>query len=215
MSFAGTAVVAPPPAAAKQPPSAAALAFRAAAQTNANSTVPAVTVPSSVQVGDGTLLFVTVNDAAPTVGPPSGSGWRLAASKSGSTMQTQLWARTAQAGDAGSVVQVPISTLAKSAVQLLAYSGVTGSAWVDAAVPMIDGTTASIRTTPKVTAGSSGITLVSYWANKSSADNGWTADPSLGVRCQTTGTDSGRITSLVGDTGPVGAGVRGQLTATA
>ncbi len=53
-------------------PLAAALAFRAAAQTNANSTVPAVTVPSSVQAGDGTLLFVTVGDAAPTVGPPSG-----------------------------------------------------------------------------------------------------------------------------------------------
>ncbi|WP_269045840.1 PKD domain-containing protein [Paenarthrobacter sp. Z7-10] len=188
--------------------------FRAAAQTNVNSTSPTVTEPDTVQAGDGILLFATINTTSPVAGPPSGSGWRLVGSRAGGTMQTLLWAKTAQATDTGSPITVPLTSIAKTALQMVAYSGVTGPNWIDSAVSEIQLTSSNTRSTPAVTIGTPASTLVSYWANKSSVDNGWTADARVLERSQTTGTGGGRITSLLGDSGPLDPGSSGKFAAT-
>ncbi len=188
--------------------------FRGASQTNVNSTAPTLTAPTQIQTGDGLLLFATINSTVPAAGPPSGSSWRLISSRADGSMQTFLWAKTAQSSDAGSRITVPLSSIAKAAVQLAAYSGVTGPNWIDSAVSDIQLTSSNTRTTPKVAVSSADSTLVSYWANKSSMDNDWTADPTVVNRSQTTGDGGGRITSLLGDTAPVGAGDSGQMVAT-
>ncbi len=191
-----------------------AVTFRGASQTNVNSTAPTLTAPTQIQSGDGLLLFATINSTAPAVGPPSGSSWRLIGSRADGSVQTFLWAKTAKSSDAGAKITVPLSSFAKAAVQLAAYSGVTGPNWIDSAVSDIQLTSVNTRMTPKVTVSSPNSTLVSYWANKSSVDNGWTTDPTVVTRSQTTGVGGGRITSLLGDSAPVGPGDSGQIVAT-
>ncbi|WP_267546366.1 PKD domain-containing protein [Arthrobacter sp. H14-L1] len=195
-------------------PAQGAVTFRGASQTNVNSTAPSLTAPTQIKSGDGLLLFATVNSTAPAAGPPSGSSWRLIGSRADGSVQTFLWAKTANASDAGSTITVPLGLMAKAAVQLVAYSGVTGPNWIDSAVSDIRLTSENTRTTPKVAVSSPGSTLVSYWANKSSVDNGWAADPTVIPRSQTTGIGGGRITSLLGDSAVLAPGDSGQIVAT-
>jgi PKD repeat protein len=192
--------------------------FRAAAQTNVNSTAPTVTVPASVVAGDTMLLFATVNTTSAAVSPPAGgvNGWTLVGSRSSPTagVQTFLWSNTADPGDAGQSVTVPLSAFGKTALQLLAYTG-TGGTPISAHGVAIDETQGTARTTPVVSASAGGSVLVSYWADKSSATTSWTTPPQVTVRSATAGTGSGRIVSAIGDTGSVGPGSVGGLTATA
>ncbi|MDQ2743318.1 MAG: PKD domain-containing protein [Chloroflexota bacterium] len=195
-------------------PAQGAVTFRGASQTNVNSTTPTLTAPLQIQSGDGLLLFATINSTVEAPGPPSGSSWRLISSRADGGVQTFLWAKTAKSSDAGSTITVPLSSIAKAAVQLAAYSGFTGPNWIDSAVSDVRLTTEKTRMTPKVTISSPGSTLVSYWANKSSVDNDWAADPTVVPRSQTTGIGGGRITSLLGDSAPLGPGNGGQIVAT-
>jgi PKD repeat protein len=192
--------------------------FRAAAQTNVNSNAPTVTVPASVIAGDTMLLFATVNTVNATVSPPTGgvSGWTLVDSRSSPTagVQTFLWSNVADPGDAGTAVTVPLSAFAKTALQLMTYSG-TGASPISAHGVAIDEVRGTARTTPVVSASAGGSVLVSYWADKSSATTSWTTPAEVTVRSATVGGGSGRIVSVIGDTGSVGPGSVGGMTATA
>ncbi len=198
------------------PPAAAAVSFRAAAQSNVSSASPALTVPAGVQPGDGLLLIATMNAAEPTVGAPSGvTGWQLVDSKSGGSIQTLLWSKVAQAGDAGKTVTVPLGMIVKTSLQLVAYQGVTGSNWIDASASAIDTTLGTAHVTPQVPVTTAGSTLLSYWADKTNADDGWTVANGVTIRSTTSGSGNGRITSALGDSGPLPVGTAGQITGTA
>ena len=107
------------------------------------------------------------------------------------------------------------SLTTKTDVQLLAYSGVAAGAPIQAfAVATEPGTTASHRT-PTVSVTSPGGWLVSYWADKTGTNTGWTTPAGVTRRMQSVGTGGGHIGSVSGDSGgAVGVGTAGGIAAT-
>ena len=71
------------------------------------------------------------------------------------------------------------------------------------------------RTTPAVNITTAGSTLVSYWADKSSATTGWTLPADVTLRNQQVGSPSGHIAAAVGDSGALPPGPNGSKTAVA
>ncbi len=119
-------------------PPASAVAFRAGAARDANTTSAYVVVPASVQAGDQLVLVATTNNLATMTTP---SGWTLRASAvDGTEMRSSVWTRTATAALAGSTVRVPLCTTAKTSLTVVAYSG---AATPSAVVSAVHGTTAS------------------------------------------------------------------------
>jgi PKD repeat protein len=192
---------------------AAQIAFRAAASSDANTTAASVVVPGAVQAGDAMLLWATANVATATVGTPP--GWTLLRSVPGNSLQSLLFRRVATADDAGQQVVVPVSSIAKTSLNLVAYSGAASDP-VAVQAAALETTARTAHTTPTVTVPAAGGWAVSYWADKSSATTAWALPAGTVRRSGTVGTGSGRITSVVADAGgAVGAGSYGGLTATA
>lgn len=194
-------------------PGAAPIAFRAGAMTNGNAATESVTVPSSVQSGDGMLLFATGANAVTFTAP---SGWTLVdktpASSTGIT--TAVYRKVATASDAGSSVSVGFGVVVHGTVQLVAYDGTDSSNPVAQAQVNTASSTTSV-TSPTATVASGGSWVVTYWAAKSSAVTAWTLPGSQTSRGADDGSGSGRINSVVADTGSsVSAGPVGGVTAT-
>jgi len=191
-------------------PPASAVAFRAGAGRDANTTSAYVVVPSSVQAGDQLVLVSTINNLATMTTP---SGWTLRASAvDGTEMRSSVWTRTATAALAGSTVRVPLSTTAKASLTVVAYSG---AAPISAVVSAVHGTTASTsHSAPAATVATSGSTVLRYWADKASTTRAWTTPGSVTRRTSTTGSGGGLLASVTGDAGGVAAGTVGALTAT-
>ena len=55
---------------------------------------------------------------------------------------------------------------------------------------------------------------MSYWADKSNDNTGWTLPAEVTLRHQAIGSGNGRVTSALTDSGPLGTGPAGGLTAT-
>jgi PKD repeat protein len=173
---------------------------------------PIVTVPASVQPGDRLLMLLSVNSTTVTANTPGGvSGWTLVGRQTAGTMATTLWTKVAEPGDAGVTVVVPLSANAKSTLTVAAYSGVdTGD---DPVVTRASDTVShAVRFTPNATA-AAGTWVVSYWADKSATTTAWTPESSVTARSAACGTASGRICSVLADSGPLAAGTNGHASA--
>jgi 3-phytase len=189
------------------------LACRDVAGANTNATAIAPRVPTTVQPGDALLLYVTANRSDVTLQAPS--GWQSLGRQVDESMQSQLWLRVAQSADAGATVRVASNATAKMTAHVLAYSGTSQLAPVSAAVSASESRKTAAHTTP-VAATSPSSWVLSLWSNKSSSTTGWTAPPSVTVRQFQSTSSSGRVTSLVADSGgPIGVTSAGGLTATA
>ena len=186
------------------------LAFRAVRTFDGNVMKPAVVVPATVAVGDQLLLFVSTNRAATASTP---AGWTLRGTVSdGTDVRSWVFSRAVVAGTAGSSVQVTLDAFSKTNLTLLAYAGAgTPSAQVGAPEP---GTTAPHKA-PAATVASSGSTVVSYWADKTSTTHTWTLPTNLTSRSQTAGSGTGMLTSASGDAGNVASGTWPGATANA
>jgi PKD repeat protein len=180
---------------------------------NLNSNAFNVTVPAATPAGALMLLFFSDNDPAPTVNGPA--GWTQVQTASSTNQQGRVWRKTATATDAGTVVGVTTSALTKGNATLVVYSGVSGTTPVAAATAGSETVNRTTHTTPTVASSVAGARLVSYWGEKSSATTTLAPPAGLTVRNATTGSGSGRVTSLTGDSGPFGPGTLGGLTATA
>ncbi|GGK50260.1 hypothetical protein Ppa06_09390 [Planomonospora parontospora subsp. parontospora] len=184
------------------------VAFRAAAHFAGNTTSASVGVPSAVQSGDGMLLFATVNTVSATVTGPAGViGWTLVADFTTGSARTLVWKKVAVAGDAGTPVSLELSPITKIGLQLVAYDGTSAADPVAAVATRSDTTATTSHTGPAVEVGTAGGWLVSYWADKSSVTTAWTPPPGMAVRDQLAGAGSGRVTSLLADSGgtvPIG-----------
>ena len=188
------------------------VSFVAAAGTNANSTAPTVNVPASVLPGDTLVLITTLNSLSPSVTGPGGWTALGGAPNATATAQTYAWTKTVQPGDAGTPTTVSLSGFAKSTVQVLAYRNSSG---VSSAQFAFDTVSRAARTTPAVNITTAGSTLVSYWADKSSATTGWTLPADVTLRNQQVGSPSGHIAAAVGDSGALPPGPNGSKTAVA
>ena len=191
----------------------AGIALRGAAGTSASGvTSVSVTVPADVAPGDAMLLVLSTSSAV-TGTPPA--GWALEGTRvSGTNITTQVWSRTAEAGDAGSALPVALSASAKVTLQLAAYSGVSTTDPVGAVAGRDDvGGTSHTTPTADATAGS---WVVSIWSDKQTAARTWTPPTAwFTARSNLPGKGSGDMATLLGDSGMgLPAGTVGGLTAT-
>ena len=99
---------------------------------------------------------------------------------------------------------------------LVAYSGTDATAPVAQWAVRQESAIATTHTTPALGSPAAAGWVVSYWAEKSSLTTDWTPPEGRPSRAETSGSGSGRIESLLVDTGgPVGGEPWAGLTATA
>lgn len=170
----------------------------------ASDNAPRVRVPAgTVAAGDRLVLALSVNNSARTVSAPTGvTGWTQVGNVVAGDMRTVMWTKVAVAADAGAFVTVPLDSSAKHTLTVAAYRGVS----TVTATGIADTVTRTARTTPAVSV-PEGAWVLSYWADKSSTTTSWTAPASVTARRTVCNLDSGRICSLLADSGgPVPAG---------
>lgn len=198
-------------------PPATEIGFRATDGFNDNTTHAEVTIPASVNAGDGLLLAVTVNTDDRTLSNPQGvTDWTLVdATPDSGGIVSKVWQKVADSDDAGQTVSLDSSGYAKTDLRLLAYTGTDATDPVTAASYEVDQSDTASRTTPTVPVEASGAWAVSYWADKSYETTAWTAPEGQQVRAESSGIGSAYISTLVTDSGgPVPTGSYGGLTAT-
>jgi hypothetical protein len=179
------------------------IGFRGADQVAARDvTTATVSVPPTVEAGDGLVLVLSTNSGVTGVAPPGYAlaGSQTAPSGTATAMTTQVFQRVADAGDAGQPVTVTLSAKAHVTLQLLAYSQTAASGPVSAVRGTADSASGASHTTPLVTVPERGW-VVWVWSDKSASARSWTA-PSSGAapRSALAGTGTGDIATLVADT---------------
>jgi large repetitive protein len=192
------------------------LSFVAAASTAGNRTNHTVAVPTAVEAGDALVLYLTTNTTSTTIGG-NPTGWTLLQSRDGTDgIRGRAWTKTAVAADAGANVTVTTSGTSKSVIGVAAYRS-TGSASVSASAIGGSNTGATSHSTPQVTVAEQNSWLVNVWTGKSSAENvTWTLPGNTVSRDTQTGSGSGNISGVLGDSGAaVATGVAPPRTATA
>ena len=200
----------PPPV---DPPPAAPVDFRGVTGYNANAKTITPAVPAATQPNDALLLFVTANRSDLALTAPA--GWQSVERRIDETMQSQLWVRVAQSGDAGVPVRVATTATTKLTAHVLAYSGTSPTTPISVAASLAETRKTTAHTTP-VVAATPGSWALSMWSNKSSATTGWTTSAPVTIRQFQTTSGSGRVTSIVADSGDaVTTSTAGGVTATA
>lgn len=189
------------------------ITFRAVSGANTQGTSITPRIPLTVQPSDALLLYVAANRSDVTLQAPA--GWQSLGRRTDGSMQSQLWTRVAQPGDADALVRVISGGSTKMTAHLIAYAGTNGTQPVASAISAAESATRAAHTTP-VASASPDAWVVSLWSNKSSSTTGWTAPGPATVRQFQTTAGGGRVTSLVADSaGPIGAASAGGLTAVA
>lgn len=182
--------------------------------TTGNRTNHQVPIPASVQAGDLLLVFLVANTTATTYSTPA--GWTQIETIAGDGTVGTAYRRVATAADAGGTMTVVSGGFAKDVMTITAYRGASGAAPVTDSNVALQTSSTAAHTTPGVTAVDGDDWLVSVWADKSSATTGWTLPGGVTQRATATGSGSGRISAVLGDSnGPVPSGPRGGLTAAA
>jgi PKD repeat protein len=190
------------------------ISFVGESDVNSNASAWSVKVPAGVVSGDGLVLMTSGNTTA-TYSAPSGPGWSLVGTKSASSLITNVWQKVATSTDAGSTVIVTGSTVVKANVVLLAYHGTSVSAPVGAYAVAGAPSTSAVHVTPTKVVPADGAWVVSIWSDKSSLTTSIAGPGGQNQRYFGCSASSGRVCSLVDDSGPVlGGTTAGGLTAT-
>lgn len=192
------------------------IAFVAQAMSNVNSTSHSLVVPSSVESGDGLLLFLGTNTTA-TISEPTGvTGWQPLDTLAMSGATTRVWRKVADPTDAGSTLRIDVSSISKGNLVLVAYRGTSGADPVTTFSSAIDAAGRSSHVTPLASVSLPESWVVSYWTHKDSTTTALGPPAGVVVRASGTQTGSGKVTGLVVDSDdPVPVGSYGGLTATA
>ncbi|WP_205471500.1 hypothetical protein [Nocardioides sp. SYSU D00038] len=192
------------------PPVSSPISHVGSASASGNSTTPQVSVPAAVQPGDQLVL---VGSYGVSTTPATPAGWTPVAQRTDSGMVSHVWTRRATAADAGAAVRTTLPAIAKYALGVAAYRGVSAGAPVGAAVSALTSGTTSHRT-PAASAGA-GQWALQVWSDKSSATTAWTPAAGVTTRTSVYGTGTGRVSLLLGDLGAgVPAGTVGDRLAT-
>ncbi|WP_133412073.1 PKD domain-containing protein [Vallicoccus soli] len=197
------------------PPAQAEVGFVGATGTSGNAVTLGAPVPDGVRAGDALLLSLSVAADRVPAAPAGLRGWTLLGDAVGARgeLHTFVWHAVAEDGDAGRTVSVALDARAKATLAVLAYTGAEAAPPAFAAVA--ETASRAEHAAPALPA-TTGSWVVSGWADKSSATTGWTAPAGTQERSELVTDGSGRVTSLVADSGaPVPAGTAGGLTAVA
>jgi hypothetical protein len=169
-------------------------------------------LPSKVAAGDGLLALFTVDNAKAKVTAPT--GWRKVASQSNSGALSIIWQKVAAGGDAGRTVKVGLTAAAKTDLRVFAYSNTNASTPVAAATGAAERSAVKKHTTPPASVSAASRWAVSYWAVKVSGTTTWTLAKGMTSRGSSSGSGSGRLSTLVADSGgTVPAGTYGRKAA--
>jgi PKD repeat protein len=157
------------------------------------------------------VLVLSVNSAATGTAP---AGWTLRGTQTDDgRITTQVFAKVAAPGDAGSPVTVSVGAVSAVSLQLVAYAGTDGTAPVTSVTGAAGGGGTS-HTTP-VAQAVSGSMVLSIWSDKGPAARQFTAPAEVTERSNLAGAGNGDVATLVADSGtPVPAGQVGGHTAT-
>lgn len=197
-------------------PLAPAIEFVGTAMSNANRVTHSVVIPSSVEPGDGLLLFFGTNTTATIAEPTGVTGWQPLDVLKMSGATTGVWRKVAGPADAGATLSITVSSISKANLVVVAYRGTSATDPVAAFSRSVDAAGRVAHTTPFATVTSSASSVVSYWTHKDSTTTALTPPPDVAVRSSGTQTSGGRVTALVVDSaGPAPVGPYGGLTATA
>jgi PKD repeat protein len=200
-----------------QPAAGSGIGYRDAASTTVTGVASAsLTVPATVQAGDGLVLITSTNSGATAATP---AGYTAEGTQtSNASITSQVFSRVATASDAGSTVAVTFAASVKATVQLVAYRGTSISDPVSLVSTAVDvgGTS---HTTPVVTVPRAGSWVMSVWSDKQTVARSWTAPSGVTVRSSVAGVGagggSGDVATLLGDGNiPVPVQRAGGLTAT-
>src|SRR3954447_19983893 len=144
------------------------IALRGATGTSARGvTSVRVTVPASVQAGDGMVLVLSTSSTA-SGGTPT--GWTAAGARlSGTGPNTQVFSRVASASDAGSTVTVTLSAQAKVTLQLAAYAGTSTTNPIASVASTARPAGTSHPTPSAKAAAAAGSWVLSVWSDKQTA----------------------------------------------
>ncbi|MFC6884688.1 MULTISPECIES: hypothetical protein [Actinomadura] len=191
------------------------------ASTSASGTSSAVlTLPPALRPGDGMLIFAVVNGAATLAAPP---GWTLVDSRAvGTNVSGRVFARAAQAGDAGAAVNVTNDGAAgvKSAAVLVAYAGIDPLGPVHVSGARTETASGNAHATPAVTTTAGQCWAVQAAVSKD-AGTAWTPPSGTVLRQQVFAGGTGQVTAAVADgngphpAGPVGGAAFTSTAATA
>lgn len=192
--------------------SAAGVQHIATTSTNGNRARPEVVVPNGVQPGDLMLLTLTVNNSSTSVTPPS--GWTQVGDFRPRDNQSMVFSRTATAGDAGSTVAVPLSTISKTDLSLASYRSRTGGELqVLTSASSFDPASALTHQSPTVQNPRSDALLVTYFSRKAGSTAAWQSVAGQTIRSNNTGVGGGNVAAVVADSDvTVGVGAQGGVT---
>ena len=186
--------------------------FVGQSSSNANVVRHRVVVPSRVRAGDGLLLLAGSNTTASLSAP---AGWRRVGTATGHRARSTVWAKVATAEDAGAPAVVTAGRISKVGLVLAAYRGTSTADPVAAVARTAERAGRSTHVTPTATVAEPAPVL-SFWTHKDSRTS--RLDPPDGVTVRAGGSQrgSGRVTTLLADSGSaLPAGRHGAQTATA
>lgn len=184
---------------------------RGGASVNGNVKNQSVTIPGSVEPGDGLLLFVSQNGTAALSEP---EGWDLVERHDTGGLITTLYQRIAQDTDAGAAVTVSSPVWQKINMELLAYGGTDTASPVASHQVLTEAKFITEHTSPVRSVDDPGAWAVTHFVDKSSSTTAWTPPDDVEVRSTSLTGGGGRITSLTVDSGgTVGAATYGALVA--
>jgi hypothetical protein len=165
-------------------------------------------VPATTQPGDALLLFESYASTTATATAPA--GWTQVGTTSHSNLTSVVYERSAQAGDAGTNVAVPLSAAVKGSLTVADYGSAASP--VEVAVSSVSGAGTS-HTSPAVTGLSDGSLAVTFWTDKSTTTTTWTLPAGVTKRSEIEGTGSAAVSGLLVDSGTAVSGSYGGLVA--
>lgn len=180
-------------------PSASPIRFVGSNGSDTGVANPSVTLPAGLAAGNTLVLIASVNSSTTTPSSPSGSSWTVLPRTDAGGMATYAWYKTATTSDIGGRVTVPFGKAAQVSLEVAAYANASSTAPIDVFGAATDTATSS-HATPTVQV-QPGDWVLSYWADKSSTTTHWTGPSGLSERDSRYSTASGRITSLLDDSG--------------
>lgn len=187
------------------------MSFRATATASGVNSV-AVTIPASVQAGDGMLLIAYVNNDC-TIATPS--GWVVAKSQQSAEVggaTAAVFKRVALGTDANSTVTVTNDVAAggKAGALLIAYSASDQVDPVHAIGSVLYSPTQSSHATPSIATTVADCQVVEVAVTKNSSATTFSAVPAGATsRVSLIGTGGGHADGAIADRGPVAIGSYG------
>ena len=190
------------------------IALVGSASSEGNRSVHSVRIPNAVRAGDTLVLFLMTNSTSSTVDDAL-AGWSLLESEDGNGTRGRAWTRQATAADAGELVSVSTSGLAKSTLSFAAYRNAGGSSSVSKSSAAVQNSASTSHPAPAVAVTDAGSLLVSFWAEKSSGAVTWSLPGGVTLREGAAASGSGKVSSVLGDSdGPVAVGTAPARSAT-